>query len=131
LQSSLNCDSNWIIYIYSFARQISNGGCAVSADVELITFIPVCFTFRPLPPDEIVGNALMKIGEVGYNLLYQNCEHFATWCRYGRGNSDQAEIILTGLNVVTTIAAAAGLVFSLVRGGRAVNKRKRLHSSSV
>ncbi|XP_070173541.1 phospholipase A and acyltransferase 1-like [Littorina saxatilis] len=40
---------------------------------------------RPLPPDEIVERARKRLGQKGYNLLSKNCEHFATWCRYGDG----------------------------------------------
>ncbi|WAR04921.1 PLAT3-like protein, partial [Mya arenaria] len=29
------------------------------------------------------------IGEIGYNLLWGNCEHFAKFCRYGKSKSDQ------------------------------------------
>ncbi|XP_046560894.1 phospholipase A and acyltransferase 3-like [Haliotis rubra] len=36
--------------------------------------------FKPLEPSKIVQRALSKVREVGYNLLYMNCEHFATWC---------------------------------------------------
>ena len=30
--------------------------------------------------DEIIANAKEKLGESGYNLFLNNCEHFATWC---------------------------------------------------
>ena len=29
------------------------------------------------------------IGEIGYNVLYENCEHFASFCRYGVAKSVQ------------------------------------------
>lgn len=34
-------------------------------------------------PDEIVYRAESRLGEDEYNLLYNNCENFATWCRLG------------------------------------------------
>nr|KAG5696928.1 hypothetical protein BaRGS_015892 [Batillaria attramentaria] len=37
--------------------------------------------YKPRPKKEIVRNALESVGKVGYNLLEENCEHFATWCR--------------------------------------------------
>ena len=36
---------------------------------------------------EIVMRALSKVGEKGYNVLWQNCEHFARWCCYGEAKS--------------------------------------------
>ncbi|KAK3088763.1 hypothetical protein FSP39_023490 [Pinctada imbricata] len=43
----------------------------------------------PLSATEIVELALSKIGEIGYNVLWSNCEHFAALCRYGQMKSDQ------------------------------------------
>lgn len=31
----------------------------------------------------------MKLGEIGYNVLWENCEHFAAYCRYGVAWSKQ------------------------------------------
>lgn len=44
---------------------------------------------KALPPQAIVERALSQVGEKGYHLLVNNCEHFATWSRYGRGHSKQ------------------------------------------
>ncbi|KAK7504442.1 hypothetical protein BaRGS_00004308 [Batillaria attramentaria] len=54
----------------------------------------------PLPPEEIKANAVKMLGEANYNLLHYNCEHFATWCRYGRASSDQANVVLDGVTAV-------------------------------
>lgn len=35
--------------------------------------------------------AVNRIGEQNYNLLFNNCEHFATWCKTGRHRSLQVE----------------------------------------
>jgi hypothetical protein len=48
-------------------------------------------TERPLPPEEIVERARSKIGERGFSLLFTNCEHFVTWCRYNKARSTQVE----------------------------------------
>ncbi|KAK6169609.1 hypothetical protein SNE40_020624 [Patella caerulea] len=66
---------------------------------------------KPLPRHQIVANALSKIGHVGYNLIYSNCEHFANWCRYEVEKSEQVDNWLTGLalgaaGVLTVIGAA-------------------------
>ena len=34
-------------------------------------------------PDEIVARAESRLGERAYNLYFNNCETFATWCRSG------------------------------------------------
>ena len=35
------------------------------------------------PPDKVCKRAYMRIGETGYKLLTNNCEHFASWCKTG------------------------------------------------
>ena len=34
---------------------------------------------------------MSRIGEQNYNLLFNNCEHFANWCKTGRHRSGQVE----------------------------------------
>ncbi|XP_076472373.1 phospholipase A and acyltransferase 3-like [Babylonia areolata] len=74
--------------------------------------------YNPLPKAEIVKNALARIGRVGYNVLFDNCEHFATWCRYGLNKSEQVDTFLTGLSVLGAIGATAGILYGLSRSGQ-------------
>ena len=41
------------------------------------------------PADKVVARAEMCLGRKGYNLLFNNCEHFAHWCKTGRKRSKQ------------------------------------------
>jgi len=38
---------------------------------------------------EIVERAKSRIGEDDYDVVFNNCEHFANWCRSGNHVSDQ------------------------------------------
>ena len=38
-----------------------------------------------------VRRAMGRLGEQNYNLLFNNCEHFAHWCKTGRHRSNQVE----------------------------------------
>ncbi|MEA5419686.1 lecithin retinol acyltransferase family protein [Spirulina sp. CCNP1310] len=40
-------------------------------------------------PDVVVDRAFSRLGENRYNLLFNNCEHFATWCKTGVSHSQQ------------------------------------------
>lgn len=40
-------------------------------------------------PDIVVSRAESRLGEQKYNLLFNNCEHFATWCKTGISESEQ------------------------------------------
>jgi hypothetical protein len=40
-------------------------------------------------PNVVIQRARSRLGENRYNLLFNNCEHFATWCKTGIGDSKQ------------------------------------------
>ncbi|XP_041370005.1 phospholipase A and acyltransferase 3-like [Gigantopelta aegis] len=67
---------------------------------------------KPLDKREIVERAMSRIGRVGYNLIYRNCEHFATWCRYNIEKSGQVESFVTGALVGLAAVAAAGMAYA-------------------
>ncbi len=46
---------------------------------------------RRLPPDETVRRARSRIGEAGYNILHNNCEHFVNECVFGESRCTQEE----------------------------------------
>ena len=43
--------------------------------------------------EQIIATARARIGERGYNLLHNNCEHFANECVFGECKSDQSDAI--------------------------------------
>lgn len=55
--------------------------------------------------EQVATRALSRLGERGYDLIDNNCEHFAYWCRMGESRSPQASIVETGIR--QTAAAAA------------------------
>ncbi|GFO21167.1 group XVI phospholipase a2 [Plakobranchus ocellatus] len=69
--------------------------------------------FKPLPKSQIIEKATSKLGEVGYSLIYSNCEHFASWCRYGVSKSEQVENVVTGAAVGLAGALTVGLVYAV------------------
>ncbi|NEO28202.1 MAG: lecithin retinol acyltransferase family protein, partial [Kamptonema sp. SIO4C4] len=42
-------------------------------------------------PDVVVQRAMSRLGERKYNLLFNNCEHFANWCTTGVSWSQQVQ----------------------------------------
>ncbi|MAG34447.1 MAG: hypothetical protein CL908_26550 [Deltaproteobacteria bacterium] len=44
-------------------------------------------------PDSIVARAESRLGEGGFDFLFNNCEHFASWCRTGSSRSTQSETL--------------------------------------
>lgn len=58
--------------------------------------------------DEVVRRALHRVGEREYHVLWNNCEHFVTWCRSGRRVSRQTERFVTVAGVASKLALYAG-----------------------
>ncbi len=54
----------------------------------------------PFSPGETVDRARSKIGEHGYNLFLNNCEHFSFWCKTGVAKSTQIDEILSYLQLI-------------------------------
>ena len=50
--------------------------------------------YKLYSPEETVRRARSKLGEGGYNLALNNCEHFAVWCKTGVKSSSQVNAIL-------------------------------------
>lgn len=48
----------------------------------------------PFSPQETIKRARSKLGERGYSLLLNNCEHFAFWCKTGVAKSSQVDNIM-------------------------------------
>ncbi|MEB3291129.1 MAG: lecithin retinol acyltransferase family protein [Leptolyngbya sp.] len=48
------------------------------------------------PDDVVIARAESRLGECQYDLFFNNCEHFATWCKTGRHES--AQLASFGLN---------------------------------
>ncbi|BEV35454.1 lecithin retinol acyltransferase family protein [Synechococcus sp. M16CYN] len=49
---------------------------------------------QPLSAGITIRRAMSRIGEQNYNLLFNNCEHFATWCKTGRHRSRQVDSVV-------------------------------------
>jgi hypothetical protein len=94
---------------------------------------------RRLPVDEIVAKAESRVGSDGYHLVWNNCEHFATWSSTGSGTSKQVRgWAVAAPGAVASIGAgeAAGVhmvllgtlgmgVYALVKPLRRLGRRAR------
>jgi hypothetical protein len=53
-------------------------------------------------PDVVVKRAQSRLGERNYNLLFNNCEHFATWCKTGVSESRQVKNFIPAIAYINT-----------------------------
>jgi len=52
------------------------------------------------PPEFVVKRAESKLGEAGYNLFNNNCEHFAVWCKTGIKECHQIKNYIEGSSLL-------------------------------
>jgi hypothetical protein len=48
-------------------------------------------------PDDIIKYAKAHLGEMGYDLISNNCEHFSNRCAFGKSQSNQVDDIMNML----------------------------------
>ena len=61
-----------------------------------------------LSPKETVERALQLVGRRGYDLLFDNCEHFAAWCVQGSEESRQVHLACERLGAAGVKVAIGG-----------------------
>jgi hypothetical protein len=64
-----------------------------------------------LPASETINIAREQLSDGSYSMIWNNCEHFATYCATGKKKSQQVKRVLSGLG---TVAAGVAL-FVLTR----------------
>lgn len=74
-------------------------------------------------PDETVGEAMHRLGETGYDLFRNNCEHFARACKTGEARSRQVEKALrAGVVAAAGVAVVGGaLALTILLGSKRVS----------
>lgn len=60
-------------------------------------------TYHLYSPEETVERAESRIGETSYDLITNNCEHFAIWCKTGISESHQVNNILNLIDPLNVI----------------------------
>ncbi len=72
-------------------------------------------------PDTVVGRAESELGSKEYNLVTNNCEHFATWCCTGKTASQQvrrvSSLTTSGAAAATSLGTTAGVVSAVGLSG--------------
>jgi len=97
-KAKVKCDNFWDVARVSKANINNSKDSYIRADA----------------PHLIVDRALSRMGVIGYNLLWSNCEHFASWCRYGMAWSEQVDkwmrLIHRGGEMLTNAMMTLGFV---------------------
>ncbi|KAH9491667.1 hypothetical protein Btru_031143 [Bulinus truncatus] len=67
----------------------------------------------PMETNKILERANDSVGRVGYNVIYSNCEHFATWCRYDVCESSQVNRFVPVAICVAGVSVFIGIIFDI------------------
>lgn len=60
--------------------------------------------------DETVERAYSRLGEKKYNLVFNNCEHFAVWCKTGISDSEQVTKAIATAAVISVGIIVLGVL---------------------
>lgn len=93
----IDCGDGTVIHYRKGSETIERTSMAIFSDGNKIYIrtYPTYFT-----PDVVLRRATSRLGEHEYNLLFNNCEHFATWCKTGVSESKQVRDILPVLSTM-------------------------------
>lgn len=109
--------SNLVIHLTG-----GEGGGKASARVRIAS-LAVFANARPVrvrpyaghhDPDAIIARAMSKLGQGGYHLIFNNCQHFARWCATGDHHSEQVTSVTATAGTVGVPVIAATVGFSMV-----------------
>ncbi|MGI0530638.1 lecithin retinol acyltransferase family protein [Treponema socranskii] len=92
---------------HAFVRKTQLGRFLKGGTLTIETKTKVSYT-----PKETVMRALSAVGsgKGKYHLIFNNCEHFANWCKYGKCESKQVKYVTTGLMCIAAIGISAALI---------------------
>ena len=82
------------------------------------------------PVADIVRWARSCLGDGGYHLIGNNCEHFANWCTLGRFHSQQVNNVLGGMSM-GLLSWAGGVVSAIFGGGSGGGNSRSSESSTT
>jgi len=95
--AKVKCDDFWDIARKSKADVNNSKDEYIRADAEHV----------------IVKRALSRMGTIGYNMLWSNCEHFASWCRYGMAWSEQVDKVMRVIDRGRSMLSSAMLLVGI------------------
>jgi hypothetical protein len=84
----IDCGDNFVIHYRKPSETVEKTSLGVFARGNIVYIREYADGFCFLS-DHVVERAESRLGEQKYNLLFNNCEHFASWCKTGIGYSKQ------------------------------------------
>ncbi len=93
-------------------------GAHVRIDTLAVFAVGRPVTVRPYAdnhdPDAVIARAMSKLGQGGYHLIFNNCQHFARWCATGDHVSEQVDSAAATVGTIGTPVLAASVGINVV-----------------
>jgi Lecithin retinol acyltransferase len=112
----IDCGDDTVIHFTGEPGKKSDAAVARTsmADFALDSIVHVREYSHKDNPLAVVSRAESKLGSTEYNLVTNNCEHFATWCCTAKTASQQVRMVssltTSGAAAATSLGATAGVV---------------------
>lgn len=83
----IDCGDGYVIHY----RKVGTATVSRTSTAAFARGNPVYTLHQPVSfiPDVVINRAESRLGEKRYNLFFNNCEHFAYWCKTGENISHQ------------------------------------------
>ncbi len=109
----IDCGDGTVIH-YKEGEAIARSSMAFFARGEQVFVKPYGPDLPTDAADLVLQRAVSRIGERDYNVIFNNCEHFATWCKTGKHESEQVQGAMAASAIAGTLGGVAlGGVFAL------------------
>jgi hypothetical protein len=111
----IDCGDGTVIHYSGEKKNRRNASVTVTSMADFARGRPVELVLHhdADPPEVVMQRAKSRLREARYMLLFNNCEHFAYWCKTGRHKSKQAKRFLVAAGSTAllgfTVALGAGL----------------------
>jgi len=97
---------------------VGKAGACVRIDTLAVFAADRPVTVRPYAgnhdPDAIIARAMSKLGDGGYHLIFNNCQHFARWCATGHHVSEQVDSVAATTGTIATPVLTASMGINVV-----------------
>jgi len=91
-------------------RETSLNQFVLGSEYKVLQFEGNTDKLRQFSREETVRRARSRKGECSYNLIFNNCEHFAIWCKTGINKSLQAEKTICAVTLLSAAVVSKHLI---------------------
>lgn len=109
------CGDGKVVHYSGFAQAFKKGALVITTIEEFLGGEPDLYAVEypsnevKFSPEEIIKRALSRVGEDEYNLIFNNCEHFAVWCVTDKSESKQVKTVLSLTTTTIVVYRSIGI----------------------